>query len=204
MALKRSAAASLRNIVGDAHFSEAPEDLSCYAYDATARVHLPDAVVFPGSVDHVAAILRLACSEGFFVIPRGAGSGLTGGSLPVRGGVVMAMTRLDEIITIDTDNLVARVQPGAVTRRFHAAVEKKGLFYPPDPASSDFSTLGGNVASCAGGPRAVKYGVTRDYVLGLEAVIPTGEIIHTGVQTVKGVVGYDFTACWWVPKAPWG
>jgi glycolate oxidase len=100
---------------------------------------------------------------------------------------------MNRILSVDTDNLVARVEPGVVTADFHAAVEQRGLFYPPDPASSAFCTLGGNLAECAGGPRAVKYGVTRDYVLGLEAVLPTGEIIHTGVQTAKGVVGYDLT-----------
>ena len=118
---------------------------------------------------------------------------MTGGSLAVKGGVVLVMARLNRILQIDKDNLVAHVEPGVVTGRFHKAVEKEGLFYPPDPSSSEFSTLGGNLAECAGGPRAVKYGVTRDYVLGLEAVLPTGATIRTGVQTAKGVVGYDLT-----------
>jgi len=193
MPLSKSAFKKLRNIVGKPNCSRDKEDLVCYAYDATALSHLPDAVVFPKNVEEVSAILQLAGDEGFFVIPRGAGSGLTGGSIAINGGLILVMSRFTRIIKIDKDNLVAYVEAGVVTGNFHAAVEKEGLFYPPDPASSGFSTLGGNLAECAGGPRAVKYGVTRDYVLGLEAVIPTGEIIHTGVQTVKGVVGYDLT-----------
>jgi len=179
--------------VGKSSCSRKKEDLVCYAYDATARTYFPDAVCFPGNTKEVSAVLNLANSEGFFVIPRGSGSGMTGGSLAVSGGVILVMARFNRILEIDKDNLIAHVEPGVVTGRFHRAVEREGLFYPPDPASSEFATLGGNMAECAGGPRAVKYGVTRDYVLGLEAVLPTGEIIHTGVQTSKGVVGYDLT-----------
>ena len=183
----------LKEIVGPDYCSRAKEDLACYAYDATAYVYLPDAVVFPRNAGEISAILRLANEEGFPVIPRGAGSGMTGGSLAVSGGVILVMTRFNRILNIDRDNLIAFAEPGVVTGHFHAAVERQGLFYPPDPSSSEFSTLGGNLAECAGGPRAVKYGVTRDYVLGLEAVLATGEIIRTGVQTAKGVVGYDLT-----------
>ena len=179
--------------MGKSSCSRKKEDLVCYAYDATARTYLPDVVVFPGNTQEISAILNLADSEGFFVIPRGFGSGVTGGSLAVRGGVILVMARFNRILEIDKGNLIAHVEPGVVTGHFHQAVERVGLFYPPDPSSSEFSTLGGNLAECAGGPRAVKYGVTRDYVLGLEAVLPTGEIIHTGVQTSKGVVGYDLT-----------
>jgi glycolate dehydrogenase FAD-linked subunit len=193
MALTNSTVKKLRQIVGTEHVTTEKEDLVCYSYDATGRMYVPDAVVFPENTNDIAAILQLANKEKFFVIPRGAGSGMTGGSLPVQGGTVLVLKRLNRILEIDRDNFVARVQPGVVTGHFHKAVEKESLFYPPDPASSDFSTLGGNLAECAGGPRAVKYGVTRDYVLGLEAVIPTGDIIKTGVKTVKGVVGYDLT-----------
>ena len=193
MALTDTAFRKLQNIVGKSSCSRKKEDLVCYAYDATARTYLPDAVLFPGNTKEVSAVLNLANSEGFFVIPRGSGSGMTGGSLAVSGGVILVMARFSRILEIDKGNLIAHVEPGVVTGRFHRAVEREGLFYPPDPASSEFSTLGGNMAECAGGPRAVKYGVTRDYVLGLEAVLPTGEIIHTGVQTSKGVVGYDLT-----------
>jgi glycolate oxidase len=183
----------LQDIVGKSSCSRKKEDLVCYAYDATARTYLPDAVVFPNNTEEISAILNLADSEGFFVIPRGSGSGMTGGSLAVDGGVILVMARFNRILEIDKGNLIAHVEPGVVTGHFHRAVENVGLFYPPDPSSSEFATLGGNMAECAGGPRAVKYGVTRDYVLGLEAVLSTGEIIHTGVKTSKGVVGYDLT-----------
>lgn len=193
MAISSRAMKKFGRIVGPGHFSMAKEDRACYAYDATARTYIPDAVVFPGSEDEIRAIMRLAHAEHVYVTPRGAGSGMTGGSLPVRGGLVMVLNRLNRIIDIDTDNLVAVAEPGVVTATLHRAVEKLGLFYPPDPSSSDFSTLGGNLAECAGGPRAVKYGVTRDYVLGLSAVLANGDRIRTGVQTAKGVVGYDLT-----------
>lgn len=193
MTLSDSIFNKLRNIVGKDYCSRAKEDLVCYAYDATAQQYLPDGIASPQNAQQVSEILRLANREEFYVIPRGAGSGMTGGSLAVRGGIILLLTRLNQILSIDKDNLIALVEPGVVTQQFHEAVEKEGLFYPPDPASSSFSTLGGNMAECSGGPRAVKYGVTRDYVLGLEVVLPTGEIIHTGVQTAKGVVGYDLT-----------
>ncbi|MBF0412645.1 MAG: FAD-binding protein [Desulfamplus sp.] len=170
-----------------------PEELCCYAYDATGQTFMPDVVVFPVSTSEVSQILALASDHKISVIPRGSGSGMTGGSLPIKGGIVMAMSRMNHILEIDTNNFIARVEPGVVTGDFHKAVEQHGLFYPPDPASSAFCTLGGNLGECAGGPKAVKYGVTRDYVLGLEAVLPSGEIIHTGVRTAKGVAGYDLT-----------
>ncbi len=183
----------LVKIVGRDRVSIEKEDLACYAFDAKEKADLPSAVVMPESAGEVAQILKLANEQEFYVIPRGAGTGLTGGAAPVMGGLVMAMAKFNRILEIDTDNLIAVVEPGVITGNFHREVEKVGLFYPPDPASSDFSTLGGNLAECAGGPRAVKYGVTRDYVLGLEAVLPTGEIIKTGVRTAKGVAGYDLT-----------
>jgi glycolate oxidase len=193
MTLSTKAFKALQEITGKQFCSRAKEDLVCYAYDATARQYLPEAVVFPADETEISRILKLAGREKFIVVPRGSGSGMTGGALAVAGGVVLVTSRLNRILGIDRDNLVARVQPGVITGDFHAAVEAVGLFYPPDPASSAFSTLGGNVAECAGGPRAVKYGVTRDYVLGLKVVLPTGDIIHTGVATAKGVVGYDLT-----------
>ncbi len=193
MALSDSIYKKLRRITGEDNCSRDMEDLACYAYDATAKIFLPDAVIFPGNQSEISSILKLANTEGFYVIPRGYGSGMTGGSLAVKGGVIIAMTRLNRILKIDRENLVAYAEPGVVTADFHKAVENEDLFYPPDPSSSKFSTLGGNLSECAGGPRAVKYGVTKDYVLGLEAVLPTGDLIKTGVQTVKGVVGYDLT-----------
>lgn len=183
----------LKRIVGPKNAAFAKEELLCYSYDATNTLYPPDAVVFVKSAEEVSLILKMANSEGFPVIPRGAGSGFSGGSLPVEGGVVISTERMNRIIEIDVENLTAVVEPGVVLWEFQQEVEKKGLFYPPDPSSLRFSTLGGNIAECAGGPRAVKYGVTRDYVLGLEVVLPTGEIINTGVKTAKGVVGYDLT-----------
>ena len=183
----------LKKILGSDHVSSKKEDLLCYGYDATARLFMPDAVVFPGNSDDISRILSLAGKIGVPVVPRGAGTGMAGSSLPIHGGVVMAMNRLDRILEIDKENFTVTTEPGVITGKLHKAVESVGLFYPPDPSSSDISTIGGNLAQCAGGPRAVKYGVTRDYVLGLEAVLPTGEVIQTGVRTAKGVVGYDLT-----------
>ncbi|MFO7714953.1 FAD-binding oxidoreductase [Desulfosarcina sp.] len=183
----------MERIVGRPHFSARREDLVCYGYDATAVLYIPDAVVFPASSQQVSQIMALANAFRIPVIPRGGGSGMTGGALAVRGGVVIVFSRMNRILEVDQENLVARVQPGVITAAFQDQVKRMGLFYPPDPSSAGFSTMGGNLAECAGGPKAVKYGVTRDYVLGLEAVLPTGEIIKTGVRTAKGVVGYDLT-----------
>jgi glycolate oxidase len=183
----------IASVVGRDHITTAEEDLLCYAYDATSRRYRPDAVVFPENTNEVSAIMRIAGSSRVPVVPRGAGTGMSGGALAVAGGLVMVMTRLNRILSIDEDNLIAVAEPGVITAHFQEAVEERGLFYPPDPSSASSSTLGGNVAECAGGPRAVKYGVTRDYVLGLEVVLPAGDVIRTGVQTAKGVVGYDTT-----------
>lgn len=183
----------LRQIVGKDQVSTEKADLICYSYDATQQKFLPDVVVHPQTSEQISRIMRLANTEKVPVFPRGAGSGFTGGSLPTTGGIVLTTERMDQILEIDEENLVAVVQPGVVTEQFQIAVEKVGLFYPPDPASLKFSTLGGNVAECAGGPRCVKYGVTKDYILGLEVVTPTGDIITTGGPTMKGVVGYDLT-----------
>jgi len=183
----------LKTIVGAANVSTEHADLICYSYDATQQQFLPEVVVHPGSTEEISAVMKLANREKIPVFPRGAGSGFTGGALPTKGGIVLVTERLDQILLIDEENLVATVQPGVVTEQFQQAVEKVGLFYPPDPASLKFSTLGGNVAECAGGPRCVKYGVTKDYILGLEVVTPLGDIIRTGGPTMKGVVGYDLT-----------
>ena len=191
--LSQNIAKELNNIAGKENITTSREDLICYSYDATNQKFLPDAVVFPKSAEEISLILKLANKDAFPVIPRGAGSGFSGGSLPVEGGVVVSLERMNKILKIDTDNLVAIVEPGVVTGDFQEEAEKLGLFYPPDPSSLKFCTIGGNIAECAGGPRAVKYGVTKDYVLGLEVVLPTGEIVNTGVQTAKGVVGYDLT-----------
>ena len=183
----------LEQIVGKDNTFTSKADRICYSYDATQQQFLPDVIVHPGSTEEISKIMSLANRERIPVFPRGAGSGFTGGSLPTRGGIVLCTERMDQILEIDEDNLVATVQPGVVTEQFQKAVEKLGLFYPPDPASLKFSTLGGNVAECAGGPRCVKYGVTKDFIIGLEVVTPTGDVITTGGPTMKGVVGYDLT-----------
>ncbi|MBW2099573.1 MAG: FAD-binding protein, partial [Deltaproteobacteria bacterium] len=150
MALKNTTFKKLQAIVGKAYCTRAKEDLLCYAYDATAKTYLPDAVVFPQNTKEVSSILKLANQDDFFVIPRGSGSGVTGGTLAVKGGVILVMTRFKHVYKIDKNNLVAHVEPGVLTGTFHKMVEKEGFFYPPDPASSDFCTLGGNIAECAG------------------------------------------------------
>ncbi|MCF8040152.1 MAG: FAD-binding protein [Desulfohalobiaceae bacterium] len=183
----------LTSLLGQDNVLASREDLLCYAYDATKRVHVPEIVVFPGSVQEVSGIFRIASQARTPVVPRGAGSGMTGGALALQGGIVLAMNRFDQILEIDEDNLVAVVQPAVITGRLQRVVQEKGLFYPPDPASLDFSTLGGNIAENSGGLRAVKYGVTKDYVLGLEVVLPSGEVIQTGSKCVKDVVGYNLT-----------
>ena len=184
---------NLKDIVGTENVSNHTADRITHSFDATQQQFLPEVVVHAVTSEQVSRIVRLANAEKIPILPRGAGSGFTGGSLPIRGGIVLVLTRMNRILEIDTDNLIAVVEPGVITGRLQKEVEKLGLFYPPDPASKDFSTLGGNIAECAGGPRCVKYGVTRDYVLGLEVVTPTGEIIHTGGRTMKNVVGYDLT-----------
>ena len=183
----------LVDIAGPEHVAASTADRITHSFDATQRQCLPDVVVHPGTTEEISRIVQLANEERIPILPRGAGSGFTGGSLPVHGGIVLALTRMNRILEIDTDNLIAVVEPGVVTGRLQKEVERLGLFYPPDPASKDFSTLGGNIAECAGGPRCVKYGVTRDYVLGLTVVTPTGSIIRTGGRTMKNVVGYDLT-----------
>jgi len=180
-------------VVGSEHTLAGEEDRWTYAYDATDLTALPDLVVFPGSAEEIAAIVKLANRHRFPVVPRGAGTGRAGGSVPVQGGVVLVMTRLTRILEINPEDLVAVVEPGVVTGVLKKAAAEHGLWYPPDPGSADFCTIGGNVAAGAGGAMAVQYGVTRDYVLGLEVVLPTGEIITAGARTIKSVVGYDLT-----------
>ena len=183
----------LQEIVGNERLTTAAEELSCYSYDGTGRIFQPEAVAFPETTEEIAAILKLANEYRFPVVPRGAGSGMTGGSLPVAGGLVLATSRMNRILEIDPDNMIAVVEPGVINGDLQKALKKHSLLYPPDPASLKFCSIGGNAAECAGGPSAVKYGVTRDYVIGLEVVLPTGEIMTTGVRTEKGVVGYDLT-----------
>ena len=184
---------SLQVIAGSDNVLTSKEDRLCYAYDATNQIFLPEAVVFPSNAEDVSKVLKLANTERFYVTPRGAGTGLSGGSIPVSGGVVLSLERMRRILSIDKKNLIAVVEPGVVNFELQMELGRAGLFFPPEPTSLRYCTIGGNIAECAGGPRSVKYGVTRDYVTGLEVVLPTGEIMETGTQTVKGVTGYDLT-----------
>jgi glycolate oxidase len=183
----------LAAIVGAAFIRTDDAARAEYGADALKRGHPADVVVLPADAAQVAAIVRLCARERVPIVPRGGGTGYTGGSVPVHGGVVVSLERLNRILEIDEANLVAVVEPNVVTGDLQDAVERVGLFYPPDPSSLRQSAIGGNVAESAGGPRAFKYGTTRRYVLGLEAVLPTGEIISTGGRCVKDVVGYDLT-----------
>ena len=183
----------LRAIVGAEHLRVDGEILTTYGADALKRGHPADAVVMPANTAEVAAIAALCNETRTPLVPRGGGTGYTGGAVPVHGGVVISLERLNKILEIDELNLLCVVEPNCITGDIQDAVEQVGLFYPPDPASLRQSAIGGNVAECAGGPRAFKYGVTKAYVLGLEAVLPTGEIIKTGGKVVKNVVGYDLT-----------
>jgi glycolate oxidase len=173
--------------------STEPEDLICYGFDASGAEALPWAVAWPKNTEEVREAVLYADKHGLSIVPRGAGTGMTGGSVPSRGGIILSFERMQRILEIDTENLNVLVEPGVINGRLQRELERRGLFYPPDPASMNFCTIGGNVAENAGGPRALKYGVTRDYVMGLEAVLSNGEIITTGVKTQKGVVGYDLT-----------
>ena len=190
--MENSAFSALREILGN-RLETSLETRVSYSFDATRKKLLPDAVAFPVDVVEVQRIVELANRMRFPIVPRGAGTGFSGGSLPVRGGLVLSTERMDRILAIDTENLYAVVEPGVVTGVLKDEVRKAGLFFPPDPASLKFSTIGGNIAECSGGMCAVKYGVTKDYVLALEAVLGTGEIVRTGVVTMKGVAGYDLT-----------
>ena len=179
----------LSSIVGAEFIRVDDASRSAYGVDALGKGHPPDVVVIPESTDQVAAIARLCNEERVPLVVRGAGTGFTGGAVPTLGGVVLSMERLNRILEVDELNLLAVVEPNVINADLQRAVEKVGLMYPPDPASLNQSSIGGNVAECAGGPRAFKYGTTKRYVLGLEAVLPTGEVIRTGSKAVKNVVG---------------
>ena len=183
---------ALTQIIGEDNCHTDKAHLLAYCYDATRERYEPDAIVYPRDEADVSAILRYCNTHKIAIVPRGAGSGFTGGALPSNGGVVLSLEKhFNTILEIDEKNLIARVQPGVVNKIFQNAVEKRGLFYPPDPASQDYSTLGGNVSENAGGMRAAKYGITKDYVLALRAVLPNGDIIRAGKKTIKDVAGYN-------------
>ena len=194
MSLDRAVVAELEAIVGAEHVRTDRGDLEPYARDATPVFHaVPDAVVFPRTADEVAAVLRMATARRVPVVPRGAGSNLCAATVAERGGIVLVLTRMDRILEISQDELLARVEAGVTTIALAEAAAAKGLLYAPDPGSRTVSTVGGNVATCAGGLRGLKYGVTRNYVLGTTAVLPTGEVIRTGGRLWKDVAGYDLT-----------
>lgn len=183
-----------RKICGVPHVLTDQESLSDHSHDYTEDLRfLPEVVLKPGSAKEISSILKYCNEKKIPVTPRGAGTGLSGGALPVFAGVVLSTVRLNRIIRIDERNLQAVAEPGVINQEFQNAVIEKGLFYPPDPASRGSCFLGGNLAECAGGPRAVKYGVTKDYVLNCEVVLPNGEIIWTGANVLKNSTGYNLT-----------
>lgn len=184
---------NIRELVGAEFYSDSLEDRLCYSYDATIEEALPDAIVSPGATEDIARIMKWANEAKMPVIPRGAGTGLSGGSVPVKGGLVMILTRLNRILEINEADFYMVVEPGVITNTINEVMAKKGFMYPPDPASMKTSTIGGNVAENAGGLRGLKYGVTKNYVMALEVVTPTGEIIKTGTHTVKTATGYNLT-----------
>ena len=181
-------------IVGKENLFSDKAHLIAYSYDATREHFEPDAVVFPRHEEDVAAILKYCNEHQIVIVPRGAGSGFTGGALPSAGGIVLGFEKhMNKILEIDMKNMVAIVQPGVINMDLQRAVEEVGLFYPPDPASQDYSTLGGNVSENAGGMRAAKYGITKDYVMATRAVLPNGDIIKAGKRTIKDVAGYNIS-----------
>ena len=183
-----------KNIVGDANVSVDEEVLYAYAHDETEALHFPpDVVIKPGSAEEISAIMKICNQNKIPVTPRGAGTGLSGGALPHLGGVLLSMERLNKIIKIDERNLQVITEPGVITEVLQESVKAKGLFYPPDPSSRGSCFIGGNIAENSGGPKAVKYGVVRDYVLNLEIVLPTGDIIWTGANVLKNSTGYNLT-----------
>jgi len=184
----------LSSIVGSEHVLISDEDRLSYAYDSQRIEFVPDAIVRPIETDEIVRILKLANEEPFAVVPRGGGTGLSGGCVAIRGGVVLDLSRMNRLLDIDLGNLHAVCEPGVITADLAAAVEKEGLLYPPDPGSVKVSTIGGNVAENAGGLRAIKYGVTRNYLMQIRAVAPTGEVFVSGARTRKCVTGYDLVS----------
>lgn len=182
----------LITLLGAGNVLTSDEDRITHAYDGTPLLNqLPLAVLRPSSTEHISAMLRLAHEERFSVVPRGSGSGLSGGSVPVENSVVLLTNHWTRILEIDERNLTAWVEPGVITAKLQAEVESRGLFYPPDPGSAAISTIGGNVAENAGGLRGLKYGVTKNYVLGMEVILPSGERMLLGGKSVKDVAGYN-------------
>ena len=190
--LSSSVIEKLKKIVGKQNVLSSQEDRIVYSYDATPILSsLPAAAIIPNSVEEISEIVQMANKEKFVIVPRGSGTGLSGGTIAGDISVVLLMNKWDKILEIDQENLTALVEPGVITAKLHQEVEKIGLFYPPDPGSMNICTIGGNVAENAGGLRGFKYGVTKDYVMGLEIVLATGEIVNLGGKNVKDVSGYN-------------
>ena len=190
--IKESVKTELEKIVGKDNVLATPEALKAYSYDGTSSwIHEPDVVVFPTSTEQISQIMKLANGEKIPVTPRGGGTNVSGGSVPIMGGIVLVTTKMNNILKIDKENLTATVEPGVVLQDLTLRLAKDGLFFPPDPQSFLGATLGGIIAENAGGPACVKYGVTKQYILGIEVVLPTGEIVNLGGRTLKNVVGYD-------------
>jgi len=183
-----------QRIIGKDGVLSTVEDLAVYGYDGTFEDHRPDVVALPRTTEQVSQVVQLAAAERIPIVTRGMGSGLAAASVPFQGGISLAMTRMNRILEIDPINVTAHVEAGVVTADLQAAVEKINLFYPPDPSSNRHSTIGGNIACNAGGPRCLKYGMTGDYVLGLTVVLADGRILHTGSKCIKDVTGYDLNA----------
>jgi glycolate oxidase len=192
--LDKNILSQLEKITGRDGIFTSPEDLAVYGYDGTFAEGRPDVVVLPATTEQVSQIVQVAAAQRIPVTARGMGSGLAAGSVPFQGGIALTLTRMNRILEIDKANATVRAEAGVVTADLQAAVEKIGLFYPPDPSSIRHSTIGGNVACNAGGPHCLKYGVTGDYVLGLTVVLADGRILRTGSKCIKDVVGYDLKA----------
>jgi len=191
--VRKTLAQKFKDILGAENFSTDESDRVCYSFDSSSYRYIPEAVALPGNTEEVSRLLKVAYEEGIPVFPRGAGTGTTGGAVPWANGIALSLARMDRVLSISVEDLVAVVEPGVVTGHLQREVARSNLFYPPDPASLNFCTIGGNIATGAGGARAVKYGVTKDYVMGLEVVLSDGSLMNIGSNTAKSVVGYDLT-----------
>jgi glycolate oxidase len=189
--IKEPTMQKLIEIVGESNFTDKLEELVPYSYDASMNVHRPAAAVWPESTEQVSQIVKFANEQKIPVVPRGAGTSLSGGAVPIKGGIIIDLSRMNKILEISIENRYAKVQAGVVCDDLNRALAKHGFTFPPDPASSSVATIGGNVNTNAGGIKGAKYGTTRDYVMGLQVVLPSGEVMHTGAYTMKCVSGYD-------------
>jgi glycolate oxidase len=185
---------AFRDVLGADSVLTSLEDRVAYSYDGTFEQDLPDFAILPESTEEVVAVVQLAAEHGVPLVPRGMASGLAAASVPFGGGIALSLTRMNRILDIDVENRTVRVEAGVITADLESYVEEQGLFYPPDPSSNEQSTIGGNIACNAGGPRCLKYGVTGDYVMGLTVVLSDGRVLETGGKAIKNVVGYDLTS----------